>query len=90
MGNIAVRPEGDGRSMVYEVELTEGASRSRHRVTLKPADLDRWGKGLGPKVLVRRSFEFLLERESKEAILPEFELSIIQGYFPDYDRAMRG
>ena len=34
--------------------------------------------------LVRRSFEFLLEREPKEAILRTFNLQDIKKYFPEY------
>jgi len=34
---------------------------------------------------VRESFRFLLEREPKESILREFDLSVIKRYFPDYD-----
>ncbi len=34
--------------------------------------------------LVRRSFEFLLEREPKEAILRQFNLREIEKYFPEY------
>ena len=55
---------------------------------VQPADLQRWGRGQAPEELVRRSFEFLLERESKESILREFDLSVIQRYFPEYDQAM--
>ena len=36
--------------------------------------------------LVRRSFEFLLEREPKEAILHRFNLRDIKKYFPEYPR----
>jgi hypothetical protein len=39
--------------------------------------------------LIRRSFEFLLEREPKEAILSKFDLRVISRYFPDYTQAMR-
>ena len=35
---------------------------------------------------MRRSFEFLLEREPKESILARFDLSVIARYFPEYDR----
>ena len=35
--------------------------------------------------LVRDSFGFLLERESKESILKEFDLAMIKRYFPEYD-----
>ncbi|PIS13596.1 MAG: hypothetical protein COT67_00895 [Candidatus Tagabacteria bacterium CG09_land_8_20_14_0_10_41_14] len=43
-----------------------------------------------PESLVRRSFEFLLEREPKESILREFELSVIQKYFPEYETIISG
>jgi len=59
-------------------------------VHVQPADLQRWGRGQTAEELVRRSFEFLLQRESKESILREFDLSVIQRYFPEYDEAMTG
>jgi hypothetical protein len=34
---------------------------------------------------VRRSFEFLLEREPKESILASFDLTVIARYFPEYE-----
>ncbi|MCK5059795.1 MAG: hypothetical protein KAR00_01445, partial [Candidatus Pacebacteria bacterium] len=37
------------------------------------------------KKLVKRSFDFLLARESKESILKKFDLSAIQKYFPEYE-----
>lgn len=42
-------------------------------------------KKITPEDLVRKSFEFLLAREPKESILGEFELPIIQSYFPEYE-----
>ncbi|MEX0933590.1 MAG: hypothetical protein WDZ74_02425 [Candidatus Paceibacterota bacterium] len=38
-----------------------------------------------PESLVNRSFEFLLAREPKKSILKEFELPVIQHYFPEYE-----
>jgi hypothetical protein len=35
--------------------------------------------------LIRRSFEFLLEREPKDAILRAFDLPVIARYFPEYE-----
>jgi hypothetical protein len=73
--------EGD-----YCVRVVEGASETAHRVTLKAEDCRRLGGGkTGPEELVRRSFEFLLEREPKEAILARFDLPIISRYFPEYE-----
>ena len=36
--------------------------------------------------LVKKSFEFLLERESNTSILRRFDLSVIARYFPEYER----
>ena len=40
--------------------------------------------------LVEKSFEFLLERESNTSILRSFDLPVIQRYFPEYERTIRG
>jgi hypothetical protein len=40
--------------------------------------------------LVRKSFEFLLERESNASILPSFDLPVIGHYFPEYENTIRG
>lgn len=70
--------------------MDENGEVTHHLVHMQPADLDRWGRGRSPAELIRRSFEFLLERESKESILPDFDLSVIPRYFPEYDTAIRG
>jgi hypothetical protein len=41
-----------------------------------------------PEELIKKSFEFLLEREPKEAILKSFNLKVIQTYFPEYEEKM--
>lgn len=43
------------------------------------------GKTIEPEKLVLRSFKFLLAREPKESILGQFDLSVIQKYFPEYE-----
>ena len=73
----------------FQVSVKDARSSSTHTVRVSADDLGRWGRGEDSATLVRRSFEFLLERESKESILKEFDLSVIQRYFPEYDRAMR-
>ena len=68
------------------MRVVEGASESTHRVTLKPVDFERIAAGkAAPEELVRRSFEFLLEREPKESILARFDLPLIARYFPEYE-----
>ncbi|HEX4075356.1 MAG TPA: hypothetical protein VHX49_08150 [Candidatus Acidoferrales bacterium] len=81
---IEVERMGEGE---FRVRVTEGASETTHRVTVKPADYQRLAQGkVGEAELVRRSFEFLLENESKESILARFDLSVISRYFPQFER----
>lgn len=76
--------------MTAEVDVDEDGEVTHHLVHVQPADLERWGRGRSPEELVRRSFEFLLQRESKESILRDFELSVIPRYFPEYDQVITG
>jgi hypothetical protein len=74
----------------FRVRVTEAKSQSTHRVTLTQADYRKLSAGkIEPEELIRRSFEFLLERESKESILTEFELPLIGRYFPEYERELK-
>jgi len=38
---------------------------------------------------IKKSFEFLLEREPKESILPRFNLRVINQYFPEFKEEIR-
>jgi hypothetical protein len=40
-------------------------------------------------MLVEKSFEFLLERESNTSILSSFDLPVIGRYFPEYESTIR-
>ena len=74
----------------YRVSVIEGDARSSHRVSVTPGYYQKLTGGRRTvEELIRRSFEFLLEHEPKEAILAEFDLSVIQRYFPDYERDIR-
>jgi hypothetical protein len=74
----------------FRVRVIEGKSETSHRVTLKPADYELIASGKTDRAeLVRRSFEFLLENEPKESILPQFDLTLISRYFPTYEREIR-
>jgi hypothetical protein len=53
-------------------------------------DLERYAApGVTPERLVEASFAFLLEREPRESILREFDLSVIERYFPEYEAEIR-
>jgi len=73
----------------YLVSVSDGRGRTEHRVTVGAAELDRYAAGGDPERLLRVSFEFLLEREPKEAILRSFAISAIERYFPEYPEEIR-
>ena len=39
--------------------------------------------------LIKVSFEFLLERESNNSILSQFDLKVISHYFPEYEKEVK-
>lgn len=82
MAELDIIPLGD---RVYQVIVREDGSESRHEVTVTEEEARKYG-GSDQSVedLLRSSFEFLLERESKESILPSFRLSDIKKYFPEF------
>ena len=65
-------------------------SQTTHRVTVPESfskPLLSGGRSL--EELVRVSFEFLLEREPKESIMKEFDITVISRYFPAYEDELR-
>ncbi|MCB5191689.1 hypothetical protein LG198_13200 [Methylobacillus arboreus] len=71
---------------IFEVAV-EATSFTSHRVTVAPEYVDKLSQGrFDSEELVRRSFEFLLEREPNTSILRSFDLSVISRYFPEYER----
>ena len=73
---------------IYDVTVDEGGSCTSHAVTVTPAHLARYAPDATPDALLTASFEFLLEREPKEAIRARFELPVIERYFRDYPQAI--
>jgi hypothetical protein len=61
-------------------------NKTEHLVEL---DDDYWGRLTNQKIskeeLIRKSFEFLLERESNQSILSKFNLKDISKYFPEFE-----
>ena len=82
---MTVRRSGDGH--IADVVVRDGTTTT-HRVRVSAAELERYA-GAEVADLVRRSFEFLLEREPNTSILREFDLSTIERYFPEYGTAIR-
>lgn len=74
----------------FRVRVVEAGGESAHQVTLNPKDYQKLtGGAVEPQELVRKSFQFLLEREPKESILSRFDLSAISRYFPEYEAEIK-
>jgi hypothetical protein len=71
-----VRIEEDGRTV------------TDHTVEVSTTDLKRLAPESSVEDLVKRSFEFLLEREPPQSILRRFGLADIEHYFPEYPKVV--
>ena len=91
MPDIEVKElKSDEKGWEYNVLVREGASESAHTVTVGRTYYENLTAGeAAPDKLVEKSFEFLLEREPKESILSEFDLTVISVYFAEYERRIR-
>jgi hypothetical protein len=91
MAEIEVTRSHEGADeLTLTVRVVEGGSRTEHLVTVTRSDLDRLADpNEGAEDFVRRCFQFLLEREPKQSILPRFDLSVIGSYFPDFEEVIR-
>jgi len=79
-------PDGWG----FVVRVADADGQTEHRVTVASADYQRLtGQTVSPEALVHKTFEFLLAREPKEAILRQFDLGVVGGYFPDFEAELR-
>ncbi|NIV03650.1 MAG: hypothetical protein GWN59_03210 [Calditrichae bacterium] len=68
----------------------EGKSTTTHTVNLDPAYYQKLTGGkVTEEMLIEKSFEFLLERESNNSILSQFDLPVINRYFPEYENEMK-
>jgi hypothetical protein len=72
-----VRLEEEGTSRAYNVTLDEGYYQ------------ELTGGKITKEELIKKSFEFLLEREPKESILSKFNLRVISRYFPEFEEKIK-
>lgn len=82
MTEILITKKDEG----YEVVVNEGRSETKHLVTVSDEDHQRLNSKISKEELLKNSFEFLLQRESKESILRTFDIKVISQYFPEYEK----
>ena len=77
---------------VYAVRVTQGATRTDHRVTVDERlrdDLALDAVEADEEQLVREAFAFLLKREPGTSIYSEFDLGVTRENFEDFLPSMR-
>ncbi len=73
----------------YEV-VVEGDTETRHRVRMNPEFYRKLcGGTVTHEWVLIQAFKFLLERETNTAILADFDLSAVNGFFPEFEQELR-
>jgi hypothetical protein len=83
---IDIKRTNDGDPLEFAVIVREGASETKHEVTIARADCQRLCAGKETEQLIDAAFRFLLDREPKESILRRFDVKVISRYFPEFER----
>ena len=84
--NVTTKKDDD-KSWEFEIKISGEDEETRHKVLLSKNYYDKItsGKNISVDKLVELSIEFLLEREPQASILSEFDLKIINNYFPEFE-----
>ena len=86
---IQIQRIKDGDPLEFDVVIREPNGESRHRVTMDGKTCQRLTGGRhSPEHCLEASFQFLLDREPKESILPRFDILVIARYFPEFEREL--
>ncbi|MFL5755068.1 MAG: hypothetical protein ACJ77N_02105 [Chloroflexota bacterium] len=87
MTEVVVACVGEDGAWTCSVRVVGPRRTTEHVVSVDEVDLPASLDGAEVddiEHLVRTTFEFLLEREPNESILTRFDLSVVEGYFPEY------
>ncbi len=85
--NVKELPAEEG--FAFEVIVKEDGSQTYHRVSMGANFYQELNTQVKPEEVIKESFEFLLEREAKEMILSEFDVTMITKYFPEYEQELK-
>ena len=86
---IEVERTGDNDPFEFEVIVREPNGESRHYVTMSRKTCERLTAGQHtPERCLEAAFQFLLDREPLEAILRRFDVTVISGYFPEFEQVL--
>ncbi len=73
----------------FNVTVNEKGSSTRHQVTMSKDFYTSLDTKTKPEEIIKKSFNFLLEREPKEMILSKFDVTVISRYFPEFENQIK-
>jgi len=74
----------------FKVTVVEKSGETNHEVTMAQATYLKLTNGeIEPNRCIQAAFEFLLDREPKEAILSRFDVTVISRYFPGFEKDLK-
>ena len=86
---IQVEQTQENDPFEFQVSVSEGKTQTQHHVTLSHSLYKKLTDGkVEPDRLIEAAFQFLLDREPKEAILSRFDVSVISKYFPEFEKEL--
>ena len=81
---IIVKKQHDFYALEFKVTIEEAHGTTTHVIRIEDHFLDLLPKDYSDEEIVIAAFRFLLDREPKEAILSDFDISMIPNYFPNF------
>ncbi len=87
---IQVQQTKDADPLEFKVSIREKNGETRHQVTMGRGTYIKLTEGkIPPDQCIQAAFEFLLDREPKEAILSSFDMTVISRYFPSFEKDLK-
>ena len=81
---IILKKQHEPEALKFQVIIKEVNGTTTHIITINNNFLDLLSKNHSHEEIVIAVFHFLLDREPKEKILKNFDISIILYYFPNF------
>jgi hypothetical protein len=69
----------------FVVHLVGGGSMTSHEIEMSRYYYEALNTQEKPEKVIEEAFKFLLERETRDRILPIFNITQITNYFPEFD-----
>lgn len=86
---IIVQKKNVKEGWEFKVTIEEKGNQTTHQVHMSEDFYESLNTKVEPEEVVEESFRFLLEREPKESILSQFDITVISKYFPDYKKVIK-